>query len=111
MTDRELLEKAAKAAGIDASWRPNVTKGGEWFAIRNENGWIEWNPLNDDVDAFRLAVKLQLQINIGTEATFVNDKVNGNINTWAREQHKDSNPEIATRRAIVRVAARLVEGE
>ena len=46
MTDRELLELAAKAAEIK-----------DWV-----DGWSDkfWNPLTDDGDALRLAVKLDL---------------------------------------------------
>ena len=43
MTDKELLELAAKAAGI---------KDEMWL-------WDWWNPLTDDGDALRLAVKLK----------------------------------------------------
>jgi len=46
MTDRELLEAAAKAAGIQV--HPD---GIEWN--RNEEGY-RWNPLTDDGDALRL---------------------------------------------------------
>lgn len=49
MTDRELLEQAAKAAGIDVrrlDW-PQPDR---------------WSPLTDDGDAFRLAVALGMQI-------------------------------------------------
>jgi len=41
----ELLELAAKAAGMDSLWRGD------------EDG-LSWNPLTDDGDALRLAVKL-----------------------------------------------------
>lgn len=50
MTDRELLELAAMAAGI------------EFIGM--------WNPLSDDGDAFRLAVKLELRL-----GTHCNDKM------------------------------------
>lgn len=51
MTNRELLELAAKAAGYE----------------RNSAGPIgpcEWNPLEDDGDALRLAVMLRLTVKI-----------------------------------------------
>jgi hypothetical protein len=74
MTDRELLELAAKAAG---------------------NGFVigYWNPLADDGDALRLAVKLNLW-----EA--VRDGYQ-HADSW------DSDPYAATRRAIVRAAAEI----
>ena len=57
MSDRELLELAAKAAGIEC-------KGSEMhpkFGFYLKSG-LMWNPLTDDGDALRLAVKLNLQI-------------------------------------------------
>jgi hypothetical protein len=55
MTDRELLELAAKAAGIEIKW-----DYGMFFLINNGTPTHEWNPLYDDKDALRLAVKLGL---------------------------------------------------
>lgn len=59
-TDRELLEWAAKAAGIEwASALPNPASierfpSGALMSIK------PWNPLVDDGDAFRLSLKLQI---------------------------------------------------
>ncbi|HEY6021520.1 MAG TPA: hypothetical protein VIY48_16930 [Candidatus Paceibacterota bacterium] len=47
MTDRELLELAAKAAGI----RLGVNDLGHFF---NFDSAMLWNPLNDDGDALRM---------------------------------------------------------
>ena len=63
MTDRELLELAAKAAAaagmaiIDSEAGPQILErtssdGTECYRI--------WNPLTDDGDALRLAVKLRM---------------------------------------------------
>ena len=51
--DRELLELAARAAGhaID-----------QIDAMHDPEDWACWNPLEDDGDALRLAVKLGLSI-------------------------------------------------
>jgi len=57
MTDRELLEMAAKAAGINIfNWTPggHPTTDGAYTGI--------WNPLTDDGDALRLANALKLSI-------------------------------------------------
>ena len=102
-TDRELLGLAAKAAGIEIS---RINEVGAWIA---GSGGNYWNPLTDDGAALRLAVKLQLLLNEGTKASFVNSKAEGRMDKWAREQHKDSNPSAATRRAIVRAAATIGE--
>jgi len=112
MSDRELLEMAARAAGINLLWDGDNPKEvvQHWSGNPEDGGETRdygWNPLDDDGAALRLAVDLQLLMNIGTEATFANNKVNGEQDKWAREQHKDSDPLTATRRAIVRAAAEI----
>jgi hypothetical protein len=93
MTDRELLEAAAKAAGIyywidaDAVVTHSDTPGST----------REWNPLTDDGEALRLAVKLDLTVMIGA----VRD-VSGQLFLDKSEDDLE-----ATRRAIVRAAARI----
>ena len=53
MTDRKLLELAAKAAG----------RGSQWWMESTWNGPDkEWNPLTDDGDALRLAVKCGISV-------------------------------------------------
>lgn len=61
-TDRELLELAAKAAGIKLHvWG---TEGSENFADMDAGPYGKlWDPLTDDGDALRLAVNLQLNVN------------------------------------------------
>ena len=54
MSDRELLELAAKAAGL--YWR----SGADFEVLRPDMVWEVWNPIDDDGDALRLAVKLGL---------------------------------------------------
>lgn len=59
--DRKLLERAALAAGI-VDFEFGETCAGGW-AIFHGNGYAEcWNPLDDDGDALRLAIKLQLSV-------------------------------------------------
>ena len=88
--DRKLLELAAKAAGIEL---PNPV-----FRVTHDRGVAPkiWNPLTDDSDALRLAVKLCILGNyeIGIAP----------VNVW----HGDD-PYAATRRAIVRAAASIGE--
>lgn len=52
MTDTDLLTLAAKAAGI--AYRID----GDRLVEITADGHAEWNPLTDDGDALRLAVKL-----------------------------------------------------
>ena len=101
-TDRELLEAAAKAAGLVLrDWMP----GSLGFAtIPNARADGRWNPITDDGDALRLAVRLGLEVDCETDPIAVGD---GNIGV--REAHR-GDPYVATRRAIVRAAAAMVAG-
>ena len=105
MTDRELLELAAKAAGLEL-W--THADGGFYLPDPMRN----WNPLTDDGDALRLAVTLNLAVQTlpgrdkpASEA-WHNDK-------YARERWCDNynDPFVATRRAIVRAAAAIEQGK
>jgi hypothetical protein len=61
MTDRELLELAAKSLGI--RFYPDGYDEHLPFPCVLEDGFpIEWNPLIDDGDALRLAVRLKMEI-------------------------------------------------
>jgi hypothetical protein len=99
MTDRELLEAAAKAAGLMVSKGNRDPLGRVWA-----DGKV-WNPLTDDGDALRLAVKLSLEIYIddGT-ATYVDEACSG-IQQVIEPHNGD--PYASTRRAIVRAAAEI----
>jgi hypothetical protein len=105
MTDRELLELAAKAGGatwIDDSW-PQDLPG---LMLDFGNGTTQWNPLDDDGDALRLAVKLRMGISLPIHKTIKADVVvftDSSVNV--REEGDD--PYAATRRAIVRAAAEI----
>jgi len=61
MTDQELLEFAAKAAGFV---NYSVSDTGVCVELSSRRGAVTfyWNPLTDDGDALRLAVKLQLDV-------------------------------------------------
>jgi hypothetical protein len=111
-TDRELLEAAAKAAGITGAWKAkdnpsihasnghDIIKG--YFIANPRGGYGKlWNPIEDDGDALRLAVRLRLLIFIGKRAaTFV-------VDDYTVSERHGSDPYAATRRAIVRAAAQI----
>jgi hypothetical protein len=63
--DRELLELAAKAAGIDVYWNPrwNAFQREEPLRVSSEDRHV-WVPLSDDGDAFRLAMTLGLDLRL-----------------------------------------------
>jgi hypothetical protein len=97
MTDRELLELAAKAAGIEHYGEYNASGG-----LKTTGGW--WNPIDGDSAAFQLAVKLKLSVwfeeresHQWTHIVWVSpvfEPYTGDVNA-------------ATRRAIVRAAAEI----
>jgi hypothetical protein len=99
VTNGELLELAAKAAGVPAKELSNRYDCWEDHPILIGTAW---NPLTDDGQALRLAVKLNLVV--------LSDKsgittANG-MRQRAKEFHQ-GDPYAATRRAIVRVAAEI----
>lgn len=102
MSDRELLELAAKAAGIEPLGKAFEMNGD--FAGFCMPARKVWNPLTDDGDALRLAVKLGFVIDTSGDKTFC-----GTVHYDAIEHHKDD-PYAATRRAIVRAAAEIGRG-
>jgi len=96
MTDKELLEFAALAAGIE----------------RSDFGWAvpgfgigSWDPLTDDGDALRLAVKLKLKVEgwFNGELEFARADCKAAL---VSEPHNDD-PYAATRRAITCAAAEI----
>ena len=109
-TDRELLELAAKAAGYE------YHSPAGYIVVDGIPG--NWNPLEDDGDALRLAVKLGI--------TLIAYPIYGNDKHSAVGQKKmplgtepeelwsivayNAAPEAATRRAIVECAAAMAEG-
>jgi hypothetical protein len=105
MTDRELLEAAAKAAGIVCAW-DYYAGSSEGGGLVTDTGYL-WDALTDDGDALRLAVKLMLDVNTGTCCSAASWAVNGShLGNCVDEPH-DGNPDAATRRAIVRAAAAI----
>jgi len=98
--DKELLELAAKAAGIEII--SDAEEKGLWI----KHKFLAWNPLTDDGDALRLAVKLNLSMDLFDDAIFVGYTPNSNDCDQVREE-LNNDPYAATRRAIVRAAAAI----
>ncbi len=94
--DRELLEAAAEAAGIAYEHM-----FGGYYTDPEFNEVVAWNPLTDDGDALRLAVKLGIVFDPRRGETYA-----GTYHYEVSEPH-DADPYAATRRAIVRAAAAL----
>ena len=93
MSDRELLELAAKAVGVELDF--SIRGDFPPYYVNERGGHSSWNPLTDDGDALRLAVKLYLWEPIRLAHRDITDAVD----FYA-----------ATRRAIVRAAAEIGKG-
>ncbi len=101
--DRKLLELAAKSAGIDIEF--SIFKDESFICFHSGGDCFnsEWNPLLDDGDALRLAVKLGFVIDSHGMWMRVGEPYSDAL---AHEQ-KGDDPYAATRRAIVRAAAEI----
>ncbi|CUJ51972.1 hypothetical protein [Achromobacter xylosoxidans] len=104
MNDRELLELAAKAAGMPlGGWEP-CAGGFFTYSHRGSDERKTWLPLTDDGDALRLAVKLNLWLHVEEYGASAR-RAGG---AWLGcEAHLHGGIEAATRRAIVRAAAAI----
>jgi hypothetical protein len=100
MDDNELLELAAKAVNMKiVDIKPEgllVKKGSHPISFL-------WNPLTDDGDALRLAVKLNLSIHQHQHGA-------GWVDVGPIKILTGGDPYAATRRAIVRAAAEIGKG-
>jgi len=125
MTDRALLELAAKAAGLTINAKQQAERDkivdASAASLWLTDGTTAWNPIKHDSDALHLAVKLRLSIesdasvevgyypgiggeyDIGVEVWLVH--ADGTSTTVFELYDKD--PHAATRRAIVRAAAEI----
>lgn len=112
--DRELLELAAKAAGMNGyRWtgscmskmiNPNLEASGSIGP--------GWNPLADDGDAFRLMVRLRIgfryEVNSPPELRIPRECATAVVEgRWYAEAPKCGDEDAATRRSIVRAAAEI----
>lgn len=109
MTDRELLEMAAKAAGIAVVWGKWMNRH-EWLVHHNTGDLAPWNPLTDDGDALRLAAHLKIDIKWQPTNPFPKDTVGAYHRKTELELFCAMYPEKDYRRAIVRAAAEIGRG-
>jgi hypothetical protein len=105
MTDKELLELAAKAAGIECYW---VESGPDSpTMVLNEPYYATWNPLTDDGDALRLAVKLNSVVWECNQYDRAMAEVRYGEARGEYWEFVGEDSYAATRRAIVRAAAEI----
>lgn len=105
MNDRELLELAARAAGVKARWfRVNQWRQVDGYKMQTGQEDVfgthhskPWNPLTDDGDALRLAVSTDLHKRLHEILT----------GPAYRADALSYGEQCATRRAITRAAAEI----
>lgn len=128
MDDKQLLELAAKAAGLTSltEWSEKIRDYDSphyGMPALHESGCggecLSWNPLLDDGDAFRLAVKLRLatlyEFPLGADSEgIVQMLFNGDPswNVWRvrAEVGLCGDADASVRTAIVRAAAEIGKG-
>ena len=106
LSDRELLELAAKFCGYDVNLlneNPDY-----WYRFDTDEKML-WNPLTDDGDALRLAVRLNLVIEPPRDNGFAHVyHYHRSLEVAERRSAITHEAELtATRRAIVRAAAEI----
>jgi hypothetical protein len=101
MTDRELLEAAAKAIGLQYEWHQGC--GDALHLTAPDATAIYWSPLTNDGDALRLAVKR------GIDIVFLLGRVDAYRAGLVCSEYFGDDIYAATRRAIVRAAAAMVK--
>jgi hypothetical protein len=120
VSDRELLELAAKAAGIKCDSEGPYVERPVMQSEFGKGNWIEnirfnWNPIISDAEAFRLMVALGMDAMFSPEDVEViaTQHADGDfVSPWAVESWtlKPQDTYAATRRAIVRAAAEIGRG-
>ena len=116
--DRNLVERAARAAGIPLEFRVlKWSDGSEYPCYEDKDSVcvtpiytpvIKWNPLQDDGDALRLSVAMGMNLYINDKyciAEILSDSESPPIhqNEYCDSETKNA----ATRRAIVRAAEEI----
>lgn len=97
------MELAAKAAGLIVHWHDSGHYGPTMEIMEDESGGPPWNPLTNDGDALRLAVKLGMKIDIFTNTVTITTAW-GTYDADLRTDYINSRDEMC-RIAIVRAAA------
>lgn len=108
MNNRELLELAAKGARLyvctDLEYLGLKVWGDELWVKEDKYGnYKQWNPILDDGDAFRLMIKLRIQIEYVDEMDSVMCSLPGSMGATSVAAIGD----VELRYAIVQAAAQL----
>jgi hypothetical protein len=108
VTNRELISEAAKAIGIELDWGIPAKSSTPWMITgegEDRGPSCPWNPIEDDGDALRLAISLDMSItpNKPEQSTTVS------CSGMQRRVFWSGGEMIATRLAIVRLAAEVAQ--
>ena len=108
MTDREMLELAAKAGGyarheyVENSARDGRVVTGHYDSLLE----VCINPLTDDGDALRLAVELRFDLNFQrTGRERIVQVYSSRIGKWVSETYRDNDDSCAVMRKVIVLAA------
>ena len=111
-TDRDLLEAAAKTAGLHVDMRSTIPDYLWVREIKRHGPYRTWNPLTDDGDALQLCASLRINV----EYIRTMGGIDAGVNAWPAG-HGDcgmtvegDDAAMCARRAIVRAAAAMVAG-
>ena len=97
MTDKELLELAAKAMGYKIS---NRLTGGGLMVITNERpSPHKWNPLVNGNDTIQIINRFHMKVIVDLGYTLVQS------DTFCADEYNGSDKDKAFKRAVTRVAA------
>lgn len=118
MTDRELLDLAAKAAQLPIEWRADYVSVHDFTSeqprhiVSGFTSYVydnEWNPLTNDGDALRLAAQLRLTISWDRfdDDDYAIVTPPNSHQGQGQDCMVDQSPYAATRLAIVRAAAEI----
>lgn len=104
---KKLIVLAARSAGAEWSDYPDRTPN-QWLIQHEDKVWREWDPANNDGDAFKMQVKLKFLVQVRANSTVVTD-VEGNPLASLHHKAHGGNAYKATRYAILRAAAAVTE--
>jgi hypothetical protein len=110
MTDSELLELAAKAAGAVKTEQVYSTLTRSYIKHGYGLNGFFWNPRDDDGDSRRLQVKLKIDLSFGTNYAMAYHIDSDSVISFVRDFDKDGSAESAARMAVLMVAAEIGRG-
>ena len=119
MDTKQMIELAAVAAGIKASWGIATDYGPDGeeqieltdlFFIEGDEHCAVWNPKDDDGDSRRLQVALRIDLDFRDNSPVPEVRAIGPLPTGARYQYLSRlgpDPAAAARMAVLYVAAQM----